>query len=246
MRKLCLPLTVLSFSWAYGFVFKTPLKRAAPRNQSFSSNYASVGITTSTLQSTTTSSSDVFVLSYDGVVADTTRWRSNLAIDVALDTWPELRDYDSLKSGGGDEENRSWLLNKIEALLPVTLSGKDGIMGCDAVLLARLLMEEQLLDQGRSVGCKGKYGSKFHPSSASDEDEDAYGKRDLKSRQGSRPLTVGEISSNWNDGACLKDTVRIKYNVDRQDPIPVIQKGITKCLENNVSWDKSLDEILLL
>lgn len=105
-------------------------------------------------------------------------------------------------------------------------------MGCDAVLLTRLLMEEQLLDQGRSVGCKGKYGSKFHPSSASDEDEDAYGKRDLKSRQGSRPLTVGEISSNWNEGACLKDTVRIKYNVDRQDPIPVIQMGIAKYLKD--------------
>jgi hypothetical protein len=43
---------------------------------------------------------------------------------------------------------------------------------------------------------------------------------------------VGEIASNWNDGACLKDTVRIKYNVDRKDPIPIIREEIKALLED--------------
>ncbi len=162
------------------------------------------------------SSSDIFVLSYDGVVADTNEWRANLAIKVALETWPHLQEYIT------DDDNNEWLINKVSALLPVTLSDKNGMMGCDAVLLARLLLEEQLLDEGRSNGRSGKYGSKFHPSSSDKAiDENSGG------GNGSRPLTVGEITANWNDGAYLKDTVRIKYNVDRKDPIPVI-KGVIK------------------
>lgn len=167
------------------------------------------------------SSSDVFVLSYDGVVANTNHWRANLAIDVALETWPYLQEF--------IENDTEWLINKVSALLPVTLSGEDGMMGCDAVLLARVLLEEQLLDEGRSNGCRGKYGSKFHPSS-----DDKTGESSQENKgNGSRPLTVGEISANWNDGACLKDTVRIKYNVDRKDPIPIIKEKIRDCLETS-------------
>ena len=165
------------------------------------------------------SSSDIFVLSFDGVVADTSEWRANLAIDAALMTWPHLNEYCN-----GDTE---WLLNKVMALLPFTLGDENGMIGCDAVFLARLLLEEQLLDEGVSNGCKGKYGSKFHPSSKASGD--TGGKS--SSTQGSRPLTVGEISANWNDGACLKDTVRIKYNIDKKDPIPFVKENIKYCLK---------------
>jgi len=207
--------------------------------------------------------SDIFVLSYDGIIADTKTWRSNLAISAALRTWPQLQHHHLLptasasaaedtttaettteESNSGNnsnnsiQEGREWLINK-----SVTLSGDDGMMGCDLVLLARLMLEEQVLDEGRSNGCRGKYGSKFHPSQdangsdddddddASDEDERDDFTEDRGSVQGSRPLTVGEIAANWNDGACLKDTVRIKYNVDRKDPIPVIRREIKSLLE---------------
>jgi len=100
------------------------------------------------------------------------------------------------------------------------ISDSDGMMGCDFVLLARLILEEQLLDGGRSLGVKGKYGSKYHPS------QGTSGKVVRKSaRHSSRPLTVGEIAANWMDG--LKETSRIKYNLKNKDPIPVIKKHIS-------------------
>lgn len=179
-----------------------------------------------------TQNSEIYVLSFDGVVADTKAWRSNVAIDVALQTWPDLNDI-FMQSSSNEEENednREWLVNKMSALLDVTLVGEDGLVGVDAVLLARLLMEEQLLDEGRSNGSRGKYGSKFHPSSS----EGRKG-----STQGSRPLTVGEISANWSDGACIKDTVRVKYNVDRKDPFPIIRENIRSFLENNIEHEPS-------
>ena len=185
------------------------------------------------------SPSDVFVLSYDGVIADTKQWRSNLAISAALNTWPQLAQHNLIGATG--DQNRDWLINKLSALSDVTVTGEDGMMGCDAVLLARVLLEEQLLDEGRSNGCRGKYGSKFHPSSDSEEKQQQQQQQQNQqnqhqqeggSVQGSRPLTVGEIASNWNDGACLKDTVRIKYNVDRKDPIPIIREEIKALLED--------------
>jgi len=158
------------------------------------------------------------------VVADTNNWRANLAINVALETWPHLQQYPCIEN-----TDTEWLVNKVLALLSVTLADENGMVGCDAVLLARMLIEEQLLDDGRSNGCKGKYGSKFHPAAGDDDDE--YDRED----NGSRPLTVGEITANWNDGACLKDTVRIKYNVDRKDPIPIIKERIRDYLEDEAS-----------
>jgi len=162
---------------------------------------------------------------------------------VALRTWPHLQQYytahddddddDDDDGGDGGNDGDDWLVNKLSALIPATLSsgggGGDGSMGCDAVLLTRLLLEEQLLDEGRSNGCGGKYGSQFHPSSSSSSSGGGGG-----SSNGSRPLTVGEITANWNDGACLRDTVRIRYSIDRMDPIPIIRERIrTDLLRRN-------------
>jgi len=182
---------------------------------------------------------EIFILSYDGVVADTNDWRSNLAISVAFETWPrELYKYSSLFESNediGSDHRLDWLRNKLSALMHVTLmGGEDGMVGSDAVLLTRLILEEQELDGGRSNGSVGKYGSVFHPSSMSlpvgNDDDDDDDDDEWDSNSGSRPLTVGEIAANWNEGACLKDTVRIKYNIKGKDPMPTIRQNILKFL----------------
>lgn len=202
---------------------------------------------------TRSSSGDVFILSYDGAVADTAETNALLAIDAALSIWPELIQ---LYVGIGDEDpvaldegpelevdgqegdiqcnvagsGGDWLLNKMIALTPAMGSDPDAQMGCDAVLLARMLLEEQKLDSGRSAGCKGKYGSKFHPSSPaaeSKDESDAGTSRDWRGNaNGSRPLTVGEVRANWSTGALLRETARVRYNIDGQDPIPIIREEI--------------------
>ena len=184
---------------------------------------------------------EILLLSFDGTVADTSSWRSNLAIDVVYSTWPDeftASSKLSLYQLDNPNTDQSWIVNKLNALMQHLLSDQNGMSNCDAVLLSRLIMEEQLLDNGRSVGKKGKYASKFHPdrnvsnddSEENDnENEDKMMNRNSStstSTQGSRPLTVGEISANWANGACLRDTVRVKYNVDRRDPIPVIKEKI--------------------
>lgn len=174
---------------------------------------------------------DIVLLSFDGTVAETSTWRSNMAIDVAYSIWPNEMNTDGMQSYQLDDPNtdRSWIINKIKALMQHLLSDQNGMTNCDAVLLVRLLMEEQLLDQGRSVGKTGKYASKFHPKSISDIDD--FPSKGIGSNQGSRPLTVGEIAANWNNGACLRETVRVKYNVNRKDPIPIINKRIIEFME---------------
>lgn len=42
---------------------------------------------------------------------------------------------------------------------------------------------------------------------------------------------MGEIAANWNDGACLRDTVRVKYNINGKDPIPIIRRNISNFLQ---------------
>ena len=48
---------------------------------------------------------------------------------------------------------------------------------------------------------------------------------------GSRPLTVGEIAANWLDGGHLRDTVRVKYSIDRKDPLPILRRKIIVAIE---------------
>ena len=52
----------------------------------------------------------------------------------------------------------------------------------------------------------------------------------MRNPNNSRPLTVGEIAANWED---LKDTLRIKYNVDKKDPFPIIRQKIMILLEDD-------------
>jgi len=144
---------------------------------------------------------DIFLLSIDGTLASSTTSKSWMAVCAALKVWPALHStfetlgmnpdafdctHNSIELDGSCE----WLIQKLSALASISQHGNspDAMLGCDAVLLSRLLLEEQLLDGGRSNGRGGKYGGKFHPST-SDDDVDT-GER---SNVGSRPLTVGEL-----------------------------------------------------
>ena len=152
-------------------------------------------------------------------------------------------DYDDDDDDGGGVGPNEWLLRKLSALASITQGGNDAdaMLGCDAVLLARLLLEEQLLDGGRSNGRGGKYGGKFHPSSTStDDDERPNPGGGGRGRGGgrnaavgsSRPLTVGELHANWPE---LRDVARIRYPFVRessdgrwvrQDPLPHIRRRV--------------------
>ena len=161
---------------------------------------------------------DTFLISFDGVLARTATLNAEVAIETALLTWPDdLRNLNEIL------EDRTWLINKMLALSHLPMLEAAGV---ERVLLARLLMEEQLLDQQRSVGKSGKYASKFHPQSISVKTEN-----DVNSNpNGSRPLTVGEISANWND--TLREALRFRYNVNKKDPFPVMRENLLKVSEH--------------
>jgi len=184
-------------------------------------------------------SEDVFLLSIDGTLASSTRQRSYMAVSVALKVWwPSLQftihelgmssesfDYANDKDLNDDiDESCEWLIQKLSALASITQQGNtpDAMLGCDAVMLSRLLIEEQLLDKGRSNGRGGKYGSKFHPS----------GDISPGSKVGSRPLTVGELYTNWGE---VKDILRMRYpyieegidgKIRKKDPLPEIRNQL--------------------
>ena len=96
-------------------------------------------------------------------------------------------------------------------------------MSAAYTLAVRLFLDEQALDNGRSVGSRGKYGSQYHPQR--EDEEKPSGRRNPESR-GSRPLTVGEVGANWYDGACLCDTLSIKYRC----PPDVLQEAVEETI----------------
>jgi len=170
-------------------------------------------------------SSEYFLLSFDGTIADTTEYRISQGIDVALETWPHLKELlDSF------DEDDTWLRNKLRALSHCLISRPGVSLTCDYALLARCLMEEQELDLGRSNGCSGKYASKFHPQ------QKASSGSSRSNNSGRRPLTVGEISTNWNKGGCLAETLLTRYHVNYKNPLPILQETVEALQqEGNVS-----------
>jgi hypothetical protein len=166
-------------------------------------------------RSSTSHNAEIFVVSLEGIVLDMVDWRSRHGIQAALDTWPHLHDL------VGDQQE--WLRNKMKALSHV-LTRRPGLSPtCDYAMLARLLLEEQALDQGRSSGKTGKYASRFHPSSSNGSTSSPR-----QDTVGSRPLTVGEIEANWCDGASLSETLLTRYIVNGKSPVPVLQTCIEK------------------
>mmetsp|Transcript_15069 Transcript_15069/g.42527 ORF Transcript_15069/g.42527 Transcript_15069/m.42527 type:complete len:121 (-) Transcript_15069:789-1151(-) len=47
---------------------------------------------------------------------------------------------------------------------------------------------------------------------------------------GIRPLTVGEISVNWSDGGMVRNTVRTRFHIAYENPIPILQEIIEDIL----------------
>ena len=193
------------------------------------------------------SSSEIFLLSFDGTVAQTTEYRISVGIDLAFAAWPHLKDLAVIASAeadpaGTDSHNNQheWLRNKMRALSHVLVSRPDVSLTCDYALLARLLMEEQELDGFRSNGSRGKYGSKFHPqTSSSSKSTDSSS----PSTRQTRPLTVGEIASNWDKGGCIGETVLTKYHVNYKNPLPMLQEKVEELMAERVRG--KLDDLII-
>jgi hypothetical protein len=174
---------------------------------------------------------DIWVINWEGCVVDTVPWRIQTGLETASRLWPHCRDLLSSSS------STSWLSNRLAAVShvlcePPPLSSGDSSISSSSVSVAytlavRLFLEEQELDQGRSVGSRGKYGSQYHPQQEQEEQLEEEEKEQPNSRRtnrgrGSRPLTVGEVGANWYDGACLCDTLPIKYRC----PPLVLQEAV--------------------
>jgi hypothetical protein len=173
--------------------------------------------------------SRVFLLSLDGTLLSSSRTKSRIAIQAAFKVWPSLLTTAidlNLNPNSLEDETWNWLVEKLSALSSITQQGDtpDKMLGCDSVFLARVLLEEQLLDGGRSNGRGGKYGGKYHPCWTSDFDSDG-------SVVGSRPLTVGELYANWGD---LREVMDFKYPVvvdnRKMDPMPRIRQVLKETM----------------
>ena len=177
-----------------------------------------------------------YIVSYDGAIASNARERCRLCLGIALDVWPNLWDRigngttSSITGNDDGDEQWTWVLNKMEALIAAMSNDgtdKDGLsVMVDLVMLARLILEEQQLDDGRNGGRGGKYGGKYHPQQQQQKMPSS------PTPVGSRPLTVGEIGANWLDGGHLRDTVRVKYNVEKKDPFPIIRQHIIEAMSS--------------
>jgi hypothetical protein len=184
------------------------------------------------LRSSTNHDHDLYIYSIDGTLASMTDYKSKIAIRAALEVWPSLHsvldelDMKPFEDNAACIDDYSWLIQKLGALSSITQQGDspDEMLGCDEVLLARLLLEEQLLDDGRSSGRGGKYGGKFHPAKSTTTSVGGG-----KPKVGSRPLTVGEILANWSE---LRFVTHNKYpflkesqgKVNMSDPLPEIRR----------------------
>lgn len=153
------------------------------------------------------------VLSAD-IALDTDDHRSQLGLEAALCAWPSLKEENEALL-----HDPTWLLNKLKALSHVLDAPSASFsITCEFALAARLLLEEQALDDGESNNKRGKYARKFHP-------QGIEGSASSKpSSSSTRPLTVGEIEANWETS--LRETLQVRYHANYKDPIPVLQSII--------------------
>ena len=193
--------------------------------------------TSSTARSSSLLSSEIFLLSFDGTVAQTREYRIDVGIDLAFAAWPHLNDLTVIAA----TDNHEWLRNKMRALSHILISRPHVSLSCDYALLARLLIEEQELDGARSNGSRGKYGSKFHPQTSANNNNSSNNNNNNKvssedSTRQTRPLTVGEIAANWNKGGCLGETVLTTYHVNYKNPLPILQDKLEVLITEKVLY----------
>lgn len=201
-------------------------------SSAFVSNATPQRQTPTLLHSSFSNDLDLYIYSIDGPLASMTEYKSKIAIKAAIEVWPSLLsvvDELGMKPFDDDDasnDDYSWLIQKLGALSSITQQGDspDEMLGCDEVLLARMMLEEQ----GRSGGRGGKYGGKFHPGKSTSTSSGD------KPKVGSRPLTVGEIFANWQE---LRYVTHNKYpfikqnqdgKVTMSDPLPEIRSVLRK------------------
>jgi hypothetical protein len=186
---------------------------------------------------------DIFVINWDGCVADTVPWRTRAGVDAALKTWPEMPVVDDRFSWEDSSGGNDWLKNKLAALahvFPSTYdSGDDFSLTCEYALAARLSFEEQELDNGNSNGRRGKYSRRFHPQ-VERQGEERGGPTRGPTRS-SRPLTVGEVAANWEE--TIRDTVRMRYHCNYKDPLPILQNHVEDLIETELYQIPTIDPI---
>ncbi|KAG7372767.1 hypothetical protein IV203_018910 [Nitzschia inconspicua] len=165
------------------------------------------------------------------------RYFIQLGIAAAFTVWPHLQQQ-------CDMEDLDWLYNKLTAISTVLPSPTTTTqtttptstttvvyhLSCEYALATRLFIEEQTLDQNLSTGKRGKYAIKYHPRKETTKTK-TTNLNNGNYNPGTRPLTVGEVSVNWRDS--LRDTLLIKYHIDRRSPLPILQSAITKILLQN-------------
>ncbi|KAG7343581.1 hypothetical protein IV203_021526 [Nitzschia inconspicua] len=166
------------------------------------------------------------------------RYFIQLGIAAAFTVWPHLQQQ-------CDMEDLDWLYNKLTAISTVlpspttttttttqttTTTSTTAVvyhLSCEYALATRLFIEEQTLDQNHSTGKQGKYAIKYHPRKETTTTT-TTNLNNGNYNPGTRPLTVGEVSVNWRDS--LRDTLLIKYRIDRKSPLPILQSAVTKIL----------------
>jgi hypothetical protein len=175
----------------------------------------SLSVSLSSLASSTSSdnSKKIFVLNWDGCVANTVPWRIESGIHAAMKVWPDLPLLEDLRN-----HNDAWLRNKLSALSHVLLASSSGSsssigsdtttppllasLSCEYALAARLLLEEQRLDGGESNGKSGKYASRFHPQQKQKQQQQEEKEEEVDSQQQSqrrRQTTKPQQRSNDNN-----------------------------------------------
>jgi hypothetical protein len=186
----------------------------------------------------------ILVVDWDGcLVENTVDWRIAVGIQAAAQTWPSSVHL---------PDDTSWLRNKLTSLAHVligpppdsTATSQDASMvdvstTVEYALCVRLLLEEQALDQGRSVGKSGKYASQFHPQSDDTTTltttttpfaSDSFSPNHGRNERSSRPLTVGEIGENWRE--TLREATIFRYHVNYQNPLPLLQNNTGRILQD--------------
>jgi hypothetical protein len=177
----------------------------------------------------------ILVIDWDGCLVDTREWRCTCALEVAQVVWPSLKEKVAIYNKS--TASLTWLKNKLFALTHVFYSEGEASLTCEYALAVRLLIEEQALDGGRSNDQQGKYARKFHPQREHRAPQSSRSQRltedrptKLKPSGGSRPLTVGEIASNWSQGGMIRDALLTRYHCNHKHPIPFLQKAVDRHL----------------
>lgn len=125
-------------------------------SSAFVSNATPQRQTPTLLHSSFSNDLDLYIYSIDGPLASMTEYKSKIAIKAAIEVWPSLLsvvDELGMKPFDDDDasnDDYSWLIQKLGALSSITQQGDspDEMLGCDEVLLARMMLEDCLMRVG--------------------------------------------------------------------------------------------------